>query len=321
MSFSAQEVLFSSTAFCNLACGHCLEKKSDQRLSIGLAEKFLLSCKKVGVKKIGFTGGEPFLFPEFLYQLTKKGLKLRFEFDRIMTNAVWFKDQRQLIRVLKRLKKCGYDGSICISVDSFHSQDLDKVAIFIRAVLDIWERRDIISIASVWGSKDKDTFVILKILAKKINAEFIQFPNRVFAVKGDYFFIPVINIDLSAIGQAAQLKDHWGPRWFKEDFCQGPGNVLMVMSDGSVKPCCGYANHNDALTIGNIKKDSAASIIKMLKANSFVSAVFEQGLSGIRNKLELAQVKFRFKTNNHCFFCDFLLKSIPWELLDECLKK
>ena len=40
--------------------------------------------------------------------------------------------------------------------------------------------------------------------------------------------------------------------WFEEDYCEGPGQALIVNPKGEVKPCCGFASDLDQLTIGNI---------------------------------------------------------------------
>ena len=44
---------------------------------------------------LGFTGGEPFLYPGVSASLCRRGAELGFRFDKIMTNGVWFKDERR----------------------------------------------------------------------------------------------------------------------------------------------------------------------------------------------------------------------------------
>ena len=44
--------------------------------------------------------------------------------------------------------------------------------------------------------------------------------------------------------------------WFEEDYCEGPGQALIVNPKGEVKPCCGFASDLDQLTIGNIHTDT-----------------------------------------------------------------
>ena len=48
----------------------------------------------------------------------------------------------------------------------------------------------------------------------------------------------------------------WDGEWFEEDYCEGPGQALIVNPKGEVKPCCGFASDLDQLTIGNIHTDT-----------------------------------------------------------------
>lgn len=311
--------MFSLTARCNLNCRHCATDKSKKTLSKVTAVRFLNQCRRAGIKQVGFTGGEPFLVFDFLSRLVKEALKLGMFFDRIMTNAVWFKNQPWLKQALTKLYKIGYDGSICISVDVFHKQELKKIAVFIGTAVSIWQRPDFVSIAYISGCKDSQTKRRLKKLACILNADLVEFSSGRRCIKNDFLFIKLINIDLSPVGKAGGLKNPWGKTWFKEDYCQGPGNVLFVEPDGSVKPCCGYAAELSELTIGNIAEDSLGALLTAAKKNRYVHAVFNRGLSRIRKRLEKKNIKFPGKTKNHCFFCEYLLKEIPRPILEKCL--
>lgn len=304
MRFRPTEVLFSPTADCNLSCGHCVTLKSSRKLPVKIAGSFLLQCKRVGITRVSFTGGEPFLQPEFLYHLTRLAVREGILFGRIITNGVWFKGARDLEVVLTKLRDAGYDGDISVSVDAFHDQDVKKVALFINSAASVWRRPDIVSIVWVGGSRDKETKVKLRKLLSILNG------------------LPVntIRIDLSPIDGAGGTKDPWGNRWFNEDYCKGPGNALFVLPDGDVKPCCGYATDEDGLTIGNINKDSAKKIINNALRNDFVRSVFTIGLGGIRKRLEKLGIRFPGKTENHCFFCHYLLTKIPKAILDKAVK-
>jgi pyruvate-formate lyase-activating enzyme len=66
------------------------------RLDIGVALRFLEGAHAQGVGILGFTGGEPFLYPEFMHTLCRRGAALGFRFDKIMTNGVWHRDAAHL---------------------------------------------------------------------------------------------------------------------------------------------------------------------------------------------------------------------------------
>ncbi len=304
MPFRPTEVLFSPTADCNLSCQHCVTPKSSKRLPERKAGIFLSQCKSAGIKRVSFTGGEPFLRPEFLNRMAALAVREGMLFGRIMTNGVWHKSALDLKSTLTKLHEAGYDGDICVSVDAFHSQNMKKVADFIRCAVSVWRRPDIISIAWVGGSREKETKAKLTKLLYTLKA----------------LPIKIVRIPLSPIGERmVGLKSPWGKRWFKEDYCKGPGNALFVLPDGDVKPCCGYATDQSGLTIGNINRDSAAKIIDKARHNDFVRSVFTIGLSGIRKRLERLGVRFPGKTENHCFFCHHILTKIPKKILSRAV--
>lgn len=303
MVFRPTEVLFCPTADCNLSCAHCATPKSPKKLPVKTAGGFLSQCKATGIKRVSFTGGEPFLTPEFLYRLSSMVVAQNLLFGRIMTNGVWYKDKRSLRSILEKLRDAGYDGDICVSVDAFHAQDIRKLAIFIETATSVWRRPDVVSIA--WVGGDREARTMQKI--RKLLAMLKKLPIR------------TTKIELAPVGGVSAPKGLWGKKWFKEDHCRGPGNVLFVTPDGDVKPCCGYANDLEALTIGNIKKDSAIKIIKSGNNNGFSSVVFTKGLSGIRKKLESLGAVFPGKTKNHCFFCYHILTKIPKKMLHKAL--
>ena len=316
--FSPKEVLFSSTTDCNLMCAHCSVERGKVRLPIPAAAKFLRSCRKVGVERAGFTGGEPFLDTEFLFAMTGCVVANDLLFGMITTNARWFKSPAQLRKTLNELCDHGYDGSFGVSVDAFHGRDAAKPSLFIETARDVWNRPDIARVVAVRGARDKETDAILRALAKALKAKLVHVGGR-RAIRNESLFMPVTTIDLVPVGKAASLLDPWGKAWFQEDFCRGPGHVFYVLPDGSVKPCCGYATDSERLTIGNIHKDTAARMMKNAAENPFVSAVYRDGLTGIRNRLARHGVVFPGATTNPCYYCHHVLARVPRETLESCL--
>lgn len=319
--FRPTEVLFCPTTYCNLACPHCDTRRSRSVLSKAAAAKFLAQCGRAGIRRVGFTGGEPFLAPDFLYALSREAVRLGIRFDRIMTNGVWWKTRKELTGILTRLRDSGYDGSLCVSVDAFHKQDPGKLAGFIHSALSVWRRPDIVSVACVTGARDAQTRRILSGLARLLGGRPEYIGTGHACIKGRGIFVKILKIDLSPVGRASRLKNPWDGRWFKEDKCRGPGNVLFILPGGDVKPCCGYATGSGSLTIGNIKRDSARSILKNIPRNSFVHTIYNSGLSLIRKRLEKDGFKFPGKTTNHCYFCHYVLTAVPRKILNRNLDK
>jgi sulfatase maturation enzyme AslB (radical SAM superfamily) len=71
---SLREVWFHTGTDCNLSCGFCFEKAGPgdtrvEQLTFEDARPFIDEAVQLGVKRFSFTGGEPFLNPEFLHIL------------------------------------------------------------------------------------------------------------------------------------------------------------------------------------------------------------------------------------------------------------
>src|SRR6516225_4209422 len=78
---------------CNLDCPHCcVPIEWPDRLDIAAALRFLEDAHQEGIAVLGFTGGEPFLYPEFLLALCRRAAELGFRFDKIISNGVWHED-------------------------------------------------------------------------------------------------------------------------------------------------------------------------------------------------------------------------------------
>src|SRR5579864_6514411 len=108
-TFRPNYLSFAGTYQCNLSCPHCcVPIEWPDRLDISLARRFLEDAHACGIRTLGFTGGEPFLYPEFLVALTRRGADLGFRFDKIATNGVWYSDEEHLDAVLRDLSHAGF---------------------------------------------------------------------------------------------------------------------------------------------------------------------------------------------------------------------
>src|SRR4051812_49619934 len=71
-TFRPNYLSFAGTYQCNLSCPHCcVPIEWPDRLEVGAAVRFLEDARAYGVEVLGFTGGEPFLYREFLRTLCR----------------------------------------------------------------------------------------------------------------------------------------------------------------------------------------------------------------------------------------------------------
>src|SRR5439155_7761803 len=155
-TFRPNYLSFAGTYQCNLACPHCcVPIEWTDRLDIPTAIRFLEQAHAAGIEILGFTGGEPFLYPEFLVALTKRAAQLGFRFDKLMTNGVWHRDADHLRSVLSELRDAGFTGKIGLSVDKFHGMDIARLAEFCRVARTVFDRDTVLSLSYASRSPDK----------------------------------------------------------------------------------------------------------------------------------------------------------------------
>ena len=315
--FSPTEIIFAATNACNLHCKHCFIERSPHKLEIKDAVALIESCVKAGsdVDRIGFSGGEPFLYMDFLVEITKAAVANDLMFDQIMTNGDWWRDEADLRDKLQTIYDAGYDGKIGLSWDTYHGQSTERMETFIRNVQDIFGAESI-NIQTVKDTEQGPSLQGAKKVpslrgaqrrgnqqCKELSQSWIASPSA----RNDVTVYTLPRTYTSDDPRAWQAR-----RWFKEDYCEGPGHILYVHADGNIAPCCGFANENPALFIGTIH-DSFEKIIQNAKQNKMLKICYEEGLShyrhhGLKKCLRSQKKKLPGTTGDICTLCDFVCK-------------
>jgi hypothetical protein len=291
------------------------------RLDVGVALRFLEDARAYGIEVLGFTGGEPFLYPEFVHTLCRRGAELGFRFDKIMTNGVWHRDADHLEMVLSELAATGFDGKLGLSVDKFHGVHTERAAEFCRVARRIFGRDNVISLSYASRHPDQGLEPV-QALAGLLDAvvEWSGLLRRYLLVSPDLTMTLNWN-HLAPVERAERFTGGWDGTWFEEDYCEGPGQALIVNPRGEVKPCCGFASDLDQLTIGNIHQDTVSAIVRRARQHPYVGKVFREGLTAIRDEI-LARDPDALPgaTSNHCYFCWYVLSKAVYPLPFSCAK-
>jgi pyruvate-formate lyase-activating enzyme len=308
-TFRPNYLSFAGTYQCNLTCPHCcVPIEWTDRLDLGVALRFLEDAHRQGIGVLGFTGGEPFLYSEFVETITRRAAELGFRFDKIMTNGVWFRDSAQLETVLAGLAGAGFTGKLGLSVDKFHGTHTGQLAEFCRAARRIFKRANIVSL-SYASRHPTQGLEPVHALALELDAvvDWSDILGRFLLVSSEMTVTLNWN-HLAPVERAERFTGAWDGKWFEEDYCEGPGQALIVNPRGEVKPCCGFASDLDQLTIGNIHHDTVARIIRRARRHPYVGKVFREGLTAIRAEiLASAPDALPGATSNHCYFCWYVL--------------
>ncbi len=333
MAFTPEELIFAPTGQCNLKCAHCRVSRPRETLRISDAIALMESCRPHGIDRIGFSGGEPFLEPDFLCAVSEVAVRLDFVFDRLMTNAVWYRDKAHLRAVLSRLFEAGFDGTFGVSVDSYHGQETDRLVAFFEAVFDIWGRKDCVEITWVDSPDDAPLFAKFRELARDLGGELVMeegLPALIADPDGfgvgdgadpgdvddegyddpgfdDREALSVCFVRIPYSPPAGDSRwDDGG--WFEDDFCRGPGNVFYVHPDGRIAVCCGFANESPELVAGQLGIDDYESLMRSASVNPHIAACYSVGLASTRKLLEQKGLRFPGKVADPCVFCDHLCK-------------
>jgi len=304
-TFRPNYLSFAGTYQCNLSCPHCcVPIEWPERLDIKVALRFLEDAHAYGIGIVGFTGGEPFLYPEFVHTLCRRAAVLGFRFDKIVTNGVWFRDTAHLHAVLRKLARAGFTGKLGLSVDKFHGIQTEALAEFCRVARRVFKRDDILSLSYASRAPHLGLEPV-RALAETLGGlvEWSALLGRFLLVTPDLTMLLNWN-HLAPVERAEKLTGAWDGVWFEEDYCEGPGQALIVNPKGEVKPCCGFASDLDQLTIGNIHTDTVAQIVRQARKHPYVGKVFREGLTAIREEI-LARDPGALPgmTSNHCYFC------------------
>ncbi len=107
---------------CNYECGFCFyTEKTSSILSLDEAKRGIKLLKEAGIKKLNFTGSEPFLYPMFLRELLcyRKG-ELGIESISIVSNGL--KITKKFLR-----ENAAFINILAISCDSFNLETNIKI--------------------------------------------------------------------------------------------------------------------------------------------------------------------------------------------------
>jgi len=120
---SQAKINFELTTRCNLNCRHCLRDKSLKKdLDFKLFEKIINQIKAYSINRIGFTGGEPLVYPHFK-EVIEKSAEEGFEIS-FVTNGIGLEKYASFLSQKEIADKISH---ICVSLEGVNEETNDTI--------------------------------------------------------------------------------------------------------------------------------------------------------------------------------------------------
>lgn len=294
MWFGAVCVLLTRkcNANCDICCQGCsssINEKVDVKKTIEVISKLK---EKENINTVGITGGEPFLYFEDLIYIMKESKKLSMNIT-FTSNGFWGKNYNDAFEKLKILKDIGVEF-FTLSVDSYHKQYVPYSSI-----------RNIVLIA-----KEFDMKVIINSVSTKKGGRL----KEVLAEIEDVLLgCTLLEIPCVPSGHAAEridMDDLLYMDKMPEGICKLM-NILTIMPNGDVYPCCSEAGQTKALYMGNIHKNTVEEILSNFYSNIICHDIAFKGPKYIMDEyLKEEKAGMRNRYVSMCDLCHELFKDI-----------
>lgn len=279
---------------CNAQCSMCCFGCSPYNKNVAGEDTVVTLIKQAAqmpnIKKVGFSGGEAFLQFELLKKMTKLASDLGLK-TSCTTNGFWATSYEKAEEKLLELKQSGI-GKIGLSMDHFHQKYVDIECI--KRILVVCRKLSIpVDVGSVITKATSDLSEYLKVL------------------KDDLVNIPHYRAACLPIGKAQDIAKQ--DLYYEEGLLNNPIKCyeltyFSVYLNGDVYPCCSQAGLQEALKLGNIKKDSLKDILDKYRMNMHIRILKKYGFAWYLDKAEKEGFMevFRRKYVNKCDLCHLL---------------
>ena len=215
---------------CNAACASCglrCSPSGERIMSLTLAKRLIDEARALDFDTIVVAGGEPFLYPDLLFDVLEYAKKAGFKAIEVKTNGFWGGwEEEKRNGAAERLKECVTD--VFIGYDSFHAEYIPAESVWNAARTLQSHRIDFaIAVADVNGEKGAGPF-LASLGVKGMNKYYRIYP-------------------LEPFGNAATLP----PEMFIAPFLPKGDPCAAIGADGTVYPDHSPAAVEAGLILGN----------------------------------------------------------------------
>ncbi len=270
--------------YCNLRCEFCELWKFDKEIDVNKVYELLDDAKKINIKAIVFTGGEPLLYP-YVFDVIRYAKKLGFG-TNITTNGIFVKQK------INELLDSGID-SISISIDGLeetHDNIRGIKGSFTRAYESLRKLTEYPQIKTMiyFVVTNKNVYDLKKVyeLSKELGVEF-----NFWVVNGvPHLYLKKdedIKEYLSFIDEMIETNPHvrkWKDYYYEainyhngklRVRCMAMTRQLGIDAHGNVIPCCVWKD--PSLVVNNINNNSLLDIWNSKEAFDMRKNIFNNG--------------------------------------------
>lgn len=267
------------TTECNFRCSHCFQKevRGIPPLSMEEIESFFNIMKGTNVTLLGIAGGEPFLYPEHIFEIIRRANKRGITTYGIVTNGFWCKDKVMVRAYLSRLKEAGFEGHINISLGIGHEPHQD-ITWFknLRALSEEVMKRNVFFFSLEHVSYGD--FLERKMELRKTLGNYFFRPVRIVQVGGGISHGDTLrerNVERERVGQCCCTGINLTPDK-RISFCLGPASFLPEFRLSTLNKCLEADDIN--ITLENISKVSKIPLLlNRYRGEEIYRALFRTG--------------------------------------------
>lgn len=269
---------------CTATCNFCTNESSPWgrlNLDIRICRDLIKAANLYGFRRIGFSGGEPFLYRKTLFGLTELCEQKSMQFV-IATNGYWAKHLADTNAILRKLKEQGL-VKLQLSYDAEHAKFVESEPI--NNILTVCDELSIpVILYSAYNSRLRlnDILDISGFSNVKVNEG------------------PVLNV-----GRARTSKSAY------RDAVEGEMEVencprllqLTVNFDGEVYPCCSIGGFSKRLSLGNIQTHSFGELFENVLRHTLIFYLQTRDISSLTK--EIVKVT-SVPLNSVCELCNII---------------
>lgn len=291
---------------CNAECDICIfscSPKREEKMSLDTAKKLIKEAKDAGIKLIGISGGEPFVYYDELLELSNYVRKQQLALT-ITTNCYWADTYEHAVEKLEQLKENGAEH-IKISADDFHGKYVSY-----KNIVNVLRAGRTVNVRVVLGCTVTKNSSRLKGLLEHIENE--AFGNI------------LTEISCYPIGRAKE-KFNRNDFIYTNDinkFCREQG-MLSVTPTGEVYPCGNICSFVPSRCVGSIYEESLAELIEKAETNGHTEYIANNGIKPYFDYISKNDVPMNLthEYTDTCHACYDLFLNNDIKYLDEILDK